>query len=157
MKMYTIEVKINDTWQTAEVSATETLLDALRSKFGAKEVKNGCAIGDCGACAVLLDGVSVNSCLTLAVQANGREVTSVRGIGTEGKPHPLQTSFVEQGAIQCGFCTGGMIVSAKELLDHNPKPSRQEIREGMSGHLCRCTGYHKIINAIEDATQQGDA
>jgi carbon-monoxide dehydrogenase small subunit len=151
MKKYPIQVKINGEWKKAEVAARDTLLDTLRKKFGKFEVKNGCAKGDCGVCSVILEGKAVNSCLMLALQADGKEVITLRGIGTSEKPHPLQTSFVERGAIQCGFCTPGMVVSAKALLDKNISPSRQEIREAISGNLCRCTGYNKIVDAIEDA------
>jgi len=150
MKTYLVEIKLNGEWQKAEVTAKETLIEVLRNKLGATEVKNGCGKGDCGSCAVIFNGKAVNSCLTLALQANGKEVTTLKGIGTEERPHPLQKSFVQHGAVQCGFCTAGMIVSAKALLDHNSKPSRDEIREAISGNLCRCTGYKKIINAIQD-------
>ena len=150
MKTYQLQVKLNGEERKVEVTARETLLEVLRDKLGAKETKNGCGKGDCGACAVLLDGKAVNSCLTLAIQANGKEVTTVRGIGTEENPHPLQKSFVELGAIQCGFCTPGNIVTAKAFLDQNPRPDREEIREAISGNLCRCTGYKKIIEAIEE-------
>jgi carbon-monoxide dehydrogenase small subunit len=130
-------------------------LDVLRKKMGAKEVKSGCAKGDCGACAVLLNGKAVNACLVLALQASGCDVVTIRGIGTEDNPHPLQENFVKHGAVQCGYCTPGMIVSAKALLDRNPNPTRQEIREGISGNLCRCTGFKKIVEAIE-ATTKGE-
>jgi len=155
MKTYPIEIKLNREPHKVEVTARETLLEVLRDKLGATEVKNGCGKGDCGACAVLLDGRAVNACLTLALQADGREVITLKGIGTQEKPHPLQKSFVEHGAIQCGFCTPGMIVSAKVLLDQNPQPSREEIREAISGNLCRCTGYRKIVEAIQDAALKG--
>jgi carbon-monoxide dehydrogenase small subunit len=151
MKTYQIEIRLNGASRKVDVTARETLLHVLRNKIGAVEVKNGCGKGDCGACAVLLDGAAVNACLTPAMQADGREVITLRGIGTEEKPHPLQESFVKHGAIQCGFCTSGMIVSAKALLDRNPHPTRKEIREAVSGNLCRCTGYKKIIDAIQDA------
>jgi carbon-monoxide dehydrogenase small subunit len=154
MKTYQIEITLNGEQRQVAVAANETLLDVLRDKLGATEVKNGCGKGDCGACAVILDGTAVNSCLTLAFQANGKEVTTLRGIGTEEKPHSLQKSFVEHGAIQCGFCTAGMIVSAKALLDHISGPSRDEIREAISGNLCRCTGYTKIVEAIQDAAHK---
>ena len=150
MKTYLIKVKVNREWRKLRVTARETLLEALRNKLGAWEVKNGCGKGDCGACAVLLDGRAVNSCLTLAVQTNGKEIVTLKGIGTEEKPHPLQKSFVRHGAIQCGFCTPGMIVSAKAFLDQTPNPSREEIREGISANLCRCTGYKKIVDAIQE-------
>lgn len=148
---YPIELTVNGELKKTEVFAGETLLHALREKLGHTEVKEGCGKGDCGACAVLLNGRAVNACLTLALQADGQEVVTIRGIGTPERPHPLQTSFVKHGAIQCGFCTAGMIVSAKALLDRNARPAKQEIKEGISGNLCRCTGYKKIIEAIEDA------
>lgn len=151
MKIYLIEIKLNGEWQKVEVTARQTLLEVLRNKLGAKEVKNGCNKGDCGACSVMLEGKAVNSCLTLALQAKGKEVETLKGIGTQEDPHPLQISFVEHGAVQCGFCTAGQIISAKALLDKNSKPSREEIREAISGNLCRCTGYTKIVDAIQDA------
>jgi len=150
MRTYLVKVKLNGEWRKLKATARETLLEALRTKLGAWEVKNGCGKGDCGACAVILDGKAVNSCLTLAVQANGKEIVTLKGIGTEENPHPLQKSFVRRGAIQCGFCTPGMIVSAKAFLDQNPNPRRGEIKEGISGNLCRCTGYKKIIDAIQE-------
>jgi len=148
---YPIELTVNGELRSIEVSAGETLLHALREKLSHTEVKEGCGKGDCGACAVLLNGRAVNACLTLALQADGQEVVTIKGIGTPERPHALQTSFVKHGAIQCGFCTAGMIVSAKALLDSNPHPTRQEIKEVISGNLCRCTGYKKIVEAIEDA------
>lgn len=150
MKTYLIEIKLNRELKKVEVTAQETLLEVLRNKLGAIDVKDGCGKGDCGACAVLLDGKAVNSCLTLALQANGKEVTTLRGIGNEKNPHPIQNSFVKHGAVQCGFCTAGMVVIAKAFLDQNQNPSRQEIREAISGNLCRCTGYEKIIDAIQN-------
>jgi carbon-monoxide dehydrogenase small subunit len=152
MKTYPVEINVNGEWQKAEVTAHDTLLDALRDSFGAFEVKNGCAQGDCGACTVILNDKAVNACLTLALQADGKNVTTLKGVGTPDNPHPLQQSFVEHGAIQCGFCTPGMVVSAKALLDKNPEPNRNEIREGISGNLCRCTGYTKIVEAIENTS-----
>ncbi|NOR13817.1 MAG: 2Fe-2S iron-sulfur cluster binding domain-containing protein [Candidatus Aminicenantes bacterium] len=150
MKTYLIEIKLNKELKEVEVTAQETLLEILRNKLGAIDVKDGCGKGDCGACAVLLDGKAVNSCLTLALQANGKEVTTLRGIGNEKNPHPIQNSFVKHGAVQCGFCTAGMVVIAKAFLNQNQNPSRQEIREAISGNLCRCTGYEKIIDAIQN-------
>jgi len=147
---YPIQLTVNGELKMTEVSAKETLLHVLRERLGHTEVKEGCGKGDCGACAVLLNGKAVNACLTLALQADGQEVVTIQGIGTPERPHPLQTSFVKHGAIQCGFCTAGMIVSAKALLDRNPHPTKQEIKEGISGNLCRCTGYKKIVEAIED-------
>jgi carbon-monoxide dehydrogenase small subunit len=155
MKAYLIEITLNGEKRKVEVTTRETLLDVLRNKLDATEVKNGCGKGDCGSCAVILDGKPVNSCLTLALQANDKEVVTLKGIGSEEKPHPLQKSFVQHGAIQCGFCTAGMVVSAKALLDQNSSPSRDEIREAISGNLCRCTGYKKIVDAIQDAALEG--
>ena len=157
MKTYLIEIAVNGQRQKVEVTARETLLDVLRNRLGATEVKNGCGKGDCGSCAVMLDGRAVNSCLTLALQADGKEVITLKGIGTQENPHPLQKSFVEHGAIQCGFCTAGMIVSAKALLDQNQRPSSDEIREAISGNLCRCTGYKKIIEAVQDVAVEEKA
>jgi len=150
MKKYQIEISVNGERQKVDVTARETLLETLRNNLKAIEVKNGCDQVDCGVCTVIMDGKAVNSCLTLAVQADGKEIITIKGIGTEEKPHPLQKSFVESGAIQCGFCTPGMVLSAKTLLDKNPKPEREEIKEAISGNLCRCTGYVKIIDAIEE-------
>ena len=154
MSQYSIRVKVNQQWRTADVTATETLLDTLRNQWRAVEVKNGCAQGDCGACAVLLQDQPVNACLVLSVQANEKEVTTVKGIGTREKPHPLQSAFVEQGAIQCGYCTPGMIVSSAALLAQNSSPSQADISEAISGNLCRCTGYTKIFRAVEDAARK---
>jgi aerobic-type carbon monoxide dehydrogenase small subunit (CoxS/CutS family) len=150
-KTYFLEINVNGEWKNAEVAAQETLLHVLREKLGHTEVKEGCGKGDCGACAVLLNGKVVNACLTLALQAYKKEVITLKGIGTQERPHPLQESFVKKGAIQCGFCSAGMIVAAKGLLDKNPKPSKEEIGKAISGNLCRCTGYKKIIEAIEEA------
>jgi carbon-monoxide dehydrogenase small subunit len=151
MKTYRVKMVINGLDVEVSVSPGETLLEVLRERLGRTDVKAGCGKGDCGACAVLVDGMAVNSCLTLAMQANGKEVITLAGIGTRDTPHPLQKSFVEHGAVQCGFCTSGMVVSAKALLDRNPQPNRDEIREAISGNLCRCTGYRKIVEAIQDA------
>jgi len=153
-KTYLLEIILNGEWKKVEVEPQETLLYVLREKFGHTEVKEGCGKGDCGACAILLNGKPVNSCLTLALQADGQTVVTLKGIGTPEKPHPLQESFVKKGAIQCGFCTAGMIVTAKGLLDKNPQPSKDEIQKAISGNLCRCTGYKKIIEAIEEAAQK---
>ena len=154
MSKYSIQVKVNNEWRTAKVKATESLLDTLRNKWRAVEVKNGCEQGDCGACTVLLDGKPVNACLVLSVQANEKDVTTVRGIGSRENPHPVQTAFVEQGAIQCGYCTPGLIVSSSALLEKNPDPSREEICGAISGNLCRCTGYTKIVRAVADASKK---
>ncbi len=153
-KTYPVQIKVNGEWRETAVKAGETLLHTLRQKLGQTEVKEGCGKGDCGACTVLLNGKAVNACLTLALQAAGQEITTLKGIGTPQNPHPLQESFVKHGAIQCGFCTAGMILAAKALLDKTPRPTREEIREGISGNLCRCTGYQKIIKAIQAVSNQ---
>jgi carbon-monoxide dehydrogenase small subunit len=151
--MQEIEIQVNGRPMRATVEVDETLVDVLRNTLGVFEVKNGCGQGDCGACTVLLDGEAVNSCLTLAAQADGRHVTTTKGLGTPEDPHPLQTAFIEHGAVQCGFCSSGMILAAASLLQQNATPTRDEIREAISGNLCRCTGYTKIVDAIEDAAQ----
>lgn len=133
----------------ALVKPTDTLLDVLREKLGVVSVKRGCDTGDCGACAVLLNGEPVRSCLTIALTAAGKAVETVEGISQDGKLHPLQQSFHEHYAAQCGFCTPGMLMSAKALLDKNPKPTRPEIVEAISGNLCRCGAYQEIVEAIE--------
>ena len=153
MKSYPIQCKVNGEKVQAEFPAHVTLLHALR-ELGYLEVKNGCEKGDCGSCTVIMDGRTVNACLVLAVQADGREITTVRGLGTVDDLHPLQKHFVEKGAVQCGFCTPGMLLSAKFLLDENPNPSREDIDEGISGNLCRCTGYNKITEAIEATAKE---
>ena len=127
-----------------------TLLQALR-QLGYTDVKNGCEKGDCGACAVLLEGEPVNSCLVLAWQADEMEIITNAGLGTLENPHPLQEVFADSGAVQCGYCTSGMIIAAKALLDRNPHPSEEEIRQALSGNLCRCTGYGQIISAVQKA------
>jgi carbon-monoxide dehydrogenase small subunit len=151
MEMQEIEIQVNGRPMRTTVAVDETLVDVLRYRLGIVEVKNGCGQGDCGACTVLLDGEAVNSCLTLAVQADGHQITTTRGLGTVEDPHPLQTAFIEHGAVQCGFCSSGMILAAASLLQQNAAPTRDEIREGISGNLCRCTGYTKIVDAIEEA------
>ena len=143
-----ITLSVNGRRHEVVTAPNATLLQALRD-LGYTDVKNGCEKGDCGACAVLLGGRAVNSCLVLAWQAEGAEIVTNAGLGTLDQPHPLQTAFADAGAAQCGYCTPGMIVSAKALLDDNPTPSVQEIREAISGNLCRCTGYTKIIEAIQ--------
>ncbi len=131
------------------VTPTETLLDVLREKLGMTGPKRGCDDGDCGACTVILDGEPVRSCLTLAITVGGKSVTTVEGLSPDGDLHPLQKAFHEHGAFQCGFCTPGMLMSAKALLDHNPNPTRQQIREHMAGNLCRCGSYDEVIEAIQ--------
>lgn len=133
------------------VEPERTLVQVLREDLGLTGTKHGCGLGDCGACTVIMDGLPVNSCLVLAVQARGREILTIEGLTGNGKLHPLQIAFIDKGAIQCGFCSPGMILSAKALLDDNPRPTETEIRTAISGTLCRCTGYQKIVEAIEAA------
>jgi carbon-monoxide dehydrogenase small subunit len=148
-----IQVTVNGELVESAVEANQTLLQFLREDLELTGTKHGCGLGDCGACTVILDGKPVNACLVLAVQANGRDVLTIEGLAENGKLHPIQQSFVDKGAIQCGFCTPGMILSAKALLDENPKPSDLDIRTAISGNLCRCTGYQKIVEAVQDAAK----
>ena len=134
------------------VNPTQTLLRVLREDLGLTGTKKGCEQGDCGACTVLLEGTAVNACLVLALQAEGKEVETIEGLGTPERLHPLQKSFIQSGAVQCGFCTSGMLLSALALLRKNPNPTAEEIRRGISGNLCRCTGYLKIVKAIQDVS-----
>jgi carbon-monoxide dehydrogenase small subunit len=149
-----IELKVNGELYEVMVAPWRTLLEVLRDNLGLTGAKKSCDSGDCGACTVIMDGNTVTSCLVLAVEAQGKEILTIEGLATDGQLHPLQQAFVEHGAIQCGFCTPGMILSAKALLDENPKPTEEEVRQGISGNLCRCTGYVKIIEAIMAASQQ---
>ncbi|MDD4658968.1 MAG: (2Fe-2S)-binding protein [Eubacteriales bacterium] len=149
MPKYPMELTVNGEKYSFEVEADLRLVDLLRNHLHLLGAKEGCGKGECGACTVLLDGKSVASCLVLALQANGADILTVEGLGGEEALHPLQQAFIQYGAVQCGFCTPGMLMSAKFLLDNNPRPSREEIREGLAGNLCRCTGYAKIIDAIE--------
>ncbi len=145
-----IALTVNGRGREILVKPKATLLQALR-ELGCTDVKNGCEKGDCGACAVLLDGIAVNSCLVLAGQTDGSEVTTNAGLGTIDHPHALQEAFADGGAVQCGYCTSGMVISAKALLDRNPEPTESEIGQAISGNLCRCTGYGQIIQAIQVA------
>lgn len=148
-----VKILVNGEWKTASVEPQVTLLELLRETWGLTGAKRGCDEGDCGACTVLLDGQPVNACLVLAVRVNGCKVTTIEGLGDEEHPHPLQTAFVQHGALQCGYCGPGMILSAKALLDVNPSPTEAEIRQALSGNLCRCTGYSKIIEAVRSVSR----
>ncbi|MGA2734334.1 MAG: (2Fe-2S)-binding protein [Syntrophobacteraceae bacterium] len=144
-----IHLTINDKEYDVAVEPNETLVDVLRYRLGLTGPKKGCGLGDCGSCTVIMDGDAVNSCLVLGVQAHQRQITTIEGLETDGELHPVQKAFIEHGAIQCGFCSSGMILSAKNLLDKNPKPTELEIRSALSGNLCRCTGYQKIVEAVK--------
>jgi carbon-monoxide dehydrogenase small subunit len=147
-----LRMKVNGRPVEVAVKPTWTLLRVLREELRLTGTKKGCEQGDCGACVVIMNGKTVNSCLVLALQAESKEIETIEGLGTEDNLHPLQKSFIEHGAVQCGFCTPGMLMSSKVLLQENPKPAQEEIKVAISGNLCRCTGYTKIIKAIEAAS-----
>lgn len=147
--MREIKINVNGKEYTEFVDGNMRLLDLLRDRLGLIGTKEGCGEGECGACTVIMDGETVNSCLVLAFQANGSKITTIEGLEKDGVLHPVQRAFVEVGAVQCGFCIPGMILSSVELLDKNPNPTKDEIREGISGNLCRCTGYNKAVEAVE--------
>jgi len=148
-----IEFTLNGTLMEVGVPPHWTLLKLLREKLGLTGTKEGCGIGECGACTVLLDGMPVNACLVLAPKVEGRKIETIESLGSRESLHPLQKSFIDHGAIQCGFCTPGILMSSKALLEKNSIPNREEIKEALSGHLCRCTGYHQIIEAIENTLE----
>ena len=147
MKQF-LQFTVNDEPREIAVEPWWTLLDVLRDQLELTGAKKGCDRGDCGACTVLLDGKPIVSCTTLAVQAHGRRVTTIEGLMSEEQPHPLQQAFVDHGAVQCGFCTPGMVLAAKALLDETPNPTEDDVREAIAGNLCRCTGYAKIVEAV---------
>lgn len=154
MKM--IEFMLNGVQTRTETQPDERLLDLLRNRLGLTGTKEGCGIGNCGACTVILDGKAVNACLIPALSIDGREVLTVEGIMQDGVLHPIQDALIRHHAVQCGFCTPGLVMSAKALLDHNPNPSRSEIQEAIAGNLCRCTGYEQVIEAVQDAAKGGE-
>lgn len=156
VKQEEIRLVINGDPYEVVVKPKETLLDVLRNKLNLTGTKKGCDVGDCGACTVLMDGKPVPSCLVLAIEARDREITTIEGLADRGNLHPIQKAFVENGAIQCGFCTPGMVLVAKALLDENPKPTEGEVKEAISGNLCRCTGYVKIVEAVLAASRSRD-
>jgi carbon-monoxide dehydrogenase small subunit len=149
-----IELTVNGERRRADVWEGESLLFALRERLGLPGSKNACEQGECGSCSVLLDGALVCACLVLAAQADGRDVVTVEGLAGGGGLHPVQQAFVEAGAVQCGFCTPGLVVAAAALLAESPDPDRDEIREALSGNLCRCTGYQKIFDAVRLAAER---
>jgi carbon-monoxide dehydrogenase small subunit len=146
-----ISLTVNGERHETDIWAGESLLFALRERLGLPGSKNACEQGECGSCSVLLDGVLVCACLVLAAQADGHHVVTVEGLAEDGRLHRVQEAFVQAGAVQCGFCTPGLVVAAADLLRHNPAPSDDEIREALSGNLCRCTGYAKILDAVRMA------
>ena len=149
-----LELTVNGERRETTIWPGESLLMTLRDRLGLPGSKNACEQGECGSCAVLLDDELVCSCLVLAAQAEGRDVATVEGLAADGELHPAQQAFVEAGAVQCGFCTPGLVVAAVDLLDHNPSPSDDEIREALAGNLCRCTGYTKILDAVNLAAER---
>ena len=149
-----IKVTVNREVYEVEVSVHRTLLDFLRQDLELMGTKSGCETGDCGACTVLMNGKPVNSCLVLAVETDGKEVLTVEGLAHGLELHPLQEAFIEQGAVQCGYCTPGMLLSAKALLDEIPRPTEDEIKEALAGNLCRCTGYYNIVDAVMAAAKR---
>jgi carbon-monoxide dehydrogenase small subunit len=148
-----IKLTVNNQPYRLSVLPWRTLLEVIREDLGLTGTKEGCGLGECGACTVLIDGRAVNSCLVLAAEADGKQITTIEGLADGDKLHPLQQAFVDHGGLQCGFCTPGMILSAKALLDENPTPTEEEIKQGIAGNLCRCTGYAKIIESIKAAAE----
>jgi aerobic-type carbon monoxide dehydrogenase small subunit (CoxS/CutS family) len=149
-----INFKLNGRKVELEVASFEILLEVLRNRLGIKSPKFGCGQGDCGTCTVLIDGKSVRSCLVLAIEADGHEITTIEGIMKDGQLTALQESFLDHNSFQCGFCIPGMVLTAAELLENNPEPSEEEIKKALSGNLCRCTGYSSIIDAITDHAER---
>ena len=148
----TVRFKINGDDYQFKVSPEELLVDVLRDKAFLTGTKKGCGTGECGACTVLINGEPVNSCLYFAIRADGKEITTIEGLGKNGELHPLQQAFINNAAVQCGFCAPGMLLSASALLNENPDPSETDIRKGIAGNICRCTGYVRIVKAIQEAS-----
>lgn len=151
-----IDFIVNDKTYSIDVEPDMRLIDALRYKLGLTGVKEGCGEGECGACTIIMDGQAVNSCLVMAVQARGKRIITIEGLEKNGELDPLQKAFIENGAVQCGYCTPGMIMSAKALLLKNPNPTEEEIREAIAGNICRCTGYNNIVKAIKSVSNNND-
>ena len=154
MKPIEITLTVNETTHTLTTLPNRTLLDILREDLGLTGAKNGCESGECGACTVLMNGAAVNACLVLAGQADGCAVETIEGLSKPGQLHPIQQAFVDAGAVQCGFCIPGMVMASKALLDHNPQPEEEDIRQALAGNICRCTGYTKIIQAVQMAAEE---
>ena len=152
--MTDVTIRVNGELRTASVPPETTLLKLLRESFHLTGAKLGCDVGDCGACTVIVDGEPVNACLMLAGQADGRDVLTIEGLATRDRLHPLQRAFEDHASLQCGFCGPGVILSVKALLDENPDPTRHEIRDAIAGNLCRCTGYTKMIDAVQQAARE---
>ena len=150
-----LELNVNDELWEVNVEPHKTLLEVLREDIGFTGAKEGCGLGACGTCTVLVEGAPLLSCLTLALEVQHKRITTIEGLVKGGRPDPVQKAFIEHGAIQCGFCTPGNILSTKALLDRNPRASREEIEEALAGNLCRCTGYQKIVEAVESLVESG--
>ncbi len=153
MKLHRIELTVNGELDRVDVLAQMTLLEMLREKLVLTGTKNGCAAGECGACTVLMNGEPVNSCLVLAVECDGSEIVTVEGLAHDGQLDPIQRAIVEAGGVQCGFCTPGILITSRALLDRNPEPTDSEIQEALVGNLCRCTGYQRIIDGVLEAAE----
>lgn len=151
MALHRITLTVNGQTELVDVPSNMTLLQMLRDKLALTGTKNGCAAGECGACTVLMNGEPVNSCMVLAVECDGAEITTVEGLAHDGRLDPVQEAIIEQGGVQCGFCTPGILISSRALLDRNPNPGDYEIRDALVGNLCRCTGYLRIIDAVKEA------
>ena len=157
MTNHRITIKLNDEFEMVDVPSNMTLLQMLRDKLARTGTKNGCNAGECGSCTVLLNGEPVNSCMVLAVECDGAEVLTVEGLANDGVLDPIQQAVIDHGGVQCGFCTPGILISAKALLERDPDPSEEAIREALVGNLCRCTGYLRIIDAVKDAASRQHA
>ena len=156
MALHKITLTVNDSTEMVDVPSNMTLLQLLRERLVLTGAKNGCAAGECGACTVILNGEPVNSCMVLAVECDGAQITTVEGLAHDGQLDPVQQAIIEQGGVQCGFCTPGILISARALLDRNPHPSDYEIRDALIGNLCRCTGYLRIIDAVKQAADAAE-
>ena len=154
MSFHRITLTVNSSPEIVDVPANMTLLQMLREKLGLTGAKNGCSAGECGACTVIMNGEAVNSCMVLAVECQGADVLTVEGLAKDGVLDPLQEAIIEHGGVQCGFCTPGILMSARALLNRDPNPSEEDIREALVGNLCRCTGYLRIVDAVKDAAQR---
>lgn len=154
MSFHRINITVNGTTEQVDVPSNMTLLQMLRDKLAVTGTKNGCAAGECGACTVLMNGEPVNSCMVLAAECNGAEIVTVEGLSHESKLDPIQEEMIKAGGVQCGFCTPGVLISARALLNRNPKPNEFEIRDALVGNLCRCTGYIRIVEAVKNAANR---
>jgi aerobic-type carbon monoxide dehydrogenase small subunit (CoxS/CutS family) len=153
MAMHAVTVNVNGVTERLQVPSNLTLLQMLRDELALTGTKNGCSAGECGACTVMMNGEPVNSCMVLAVEADGATIVTVEGLSHDGQLDPLQQAFVEEGAVQCGFCTPGVLISARALLNRKPNPSEEDVRQALVGNLCRCTGYTRIVRAVQKAAR----